>query len=201
MRLVAARCRLASTRRAATAALGLVGLRLRGTATASPSRAAKRSIASRRLASWLRWVWATTRRRPAESSREARRRRARALASGGNDGEPARSKRSSTRESVVLTPWPPGPEARLARNSSSSTGIATSGVIRITWATASSPAVPRPGRPRDVGQVAGAVDERHVRERLGEVAELAAEVRVELLGQQPDVVAQRQQALEDRGCL
>src|SRR5580698_9770082 len=40
------------------------------------------------------------------------------------------------------------------------------------------------------------IDEREMRERLGKVAELAAAVRVVFLGQQPHVVAQRQQALE-----
>src|SRR4029453_16825561 len=48
------------------------------------------------------------------------------------DGEPATPKRSSTRESVVFTPWPPGPDERLARNSSSATGTAIAGVMRIT---------------------------------------------------------------------
>src|SRR5688572_6314454 len=47
------------------------------------------------------------------------------------------------------------------------------------------------------GQVARGVDQPDVRERLREVADLALEAAVVLLGQQADVVAQREQALED----
>src|SRR3546814_647506 len=45
-------------------------------------------------------------------------------------------------------------------------------------------------------EVVRGVDERDVREGLGEVAELVAAVRVVLLGEQADVVADRQQVLE-----
>ena len=40
------------------------------------------------------------------------------------------------------------------------------------------------------------VDQREVRERLREIAELAAAAGIVFLGEQPDVVARRQQALE-----
>ena len=49
-----------------------------------------------------------------------------------------------------------------------------------------------------VGQVHGGVDQRDVRERLREVADQAPAPRVVLLGEQADVVAQRQQPLEQR---
>src|SRR5829696_8377610 len=180
------------------AALGLdpAGRRGLGVARAAASSSANRSTAARRLASWLRWAWATTRSTPPESSRGPRRRTASSLASSVSDGDPARSKRSSTRESVVFTPCPPGPEARLARNSSSATGMAISGVIRTASAT-SSLLVAGPGRHGALGQVVGRVDEGDVGERLGEVAELAAGRRVELLSQQADVVAEGEEALED----
>src|SRR5436853_888401 len=53
-------------------------------------------------------------------------------------------------------------------------------------------------RLRGVTEVERRVDERDVRERLREVADLAAQPRVVLLGQQADVVAQGEQPLEKR---
>jgi hypothetical protein len=52
--------------------------------------------------------------------------------------------------------------------------------------------------PRGGGQVDGRADQADVRECLGEVADESAGLRVELLGEQADVVAQPQQALERR---
>src|SRR5262249_57477937 len=54
------------------------------------------------------------------------------------------------------------------------------------------PAVERaaPVRVRERGQVAGAVHEGDVRERLGEVSQLSLGRRVVLLGQEPDVVGE-----------
>src|SRR5712691_200411 len=52
-----------------------------------------------------------------------------------------------------------------------------------------------------VTEVMRGVDERDVRERLREVADLAAAARVVLLGQQADVVAQREDPLEQRARL
>src|SRR4029453_16928232 len=43
----------------------------RGVARALAMSSANRSVAARRLASWLRWAWATTRRTPPEASRGA----------------------------------------------------------------------------------------------------------------------------------
>ena len=47
-----------------------------------------------------------------------------------------------------------------------------------------------------LGERPSRVDERHVAERLREVADAGGRARVVLLGQQPDIVAQRQQPLE-----
>src|SRR5919198_102574 len=47
-------------------------------------------------------------------------------------------------------------------------------------------------------EVEGAVHERHVREGLREVAELAAELRVVLLGEEAEVGAEREELLEER---
>ena len=44
------------------------------------------------------------------------------------------------------------------------------------------------------------IDEREMGERLRKVAELAALVRIVFLGQQPHVVAQRKQAIEQSAC-
>src|SRR5215204_284438 len=50
-------------------------------------------------------------------------------------------------------------------------------------------------------EVQGGHDQRHVAERLREVAELAPQARVVLLGEQADVVAEREQTLEERSRL
>src|SRR5688572_10025529 len=50
-------------------------------------------------------------------------------------------------------------------------------------------------------QAEGGVDQRHVGERLGEVAEQPPVGRVELLGEEPEVVGRRQAALEQLGGL
>jgi hypothetical protein len=47
-----------------------------------------------------------------------------------------------------------------------------------------------PARTLDLRQVVGAVHQRHVRERLGEVAELAPGLRVILLGEESHVVGE-----------
>src|SRR3546814_15407414 len=54
------------------------------------------------------------------------------------------------------------------------------------------------GRTAAAAQVVAGVDQADMRERLREVAELAAEPRVVLLGEQAEVVAQCEQALEQR---
>ena len=50
--------------------------------------------------------------------------------------------------------------------------------------------------PGEAREIVGRVDQRQMRERLGEIAQLAAIVWIVFLGEQPDVVAQRQQAIE-----
>src|SRR5689334_5885673 len=47
------------------------------------------------------------------------------------------------------------------------------------------------------GQVVGGVDQGDVREGLRKISDLAREARVEFLGEQSDIVAQRQQTLEE----
>ena len=56
-------------------------------------------------------------------------------------------------------------------------------------------------RTGDVFEVVRAVDQRYVGERLGEVAELPLRRRVVLLGDQPDVVDEAGEALEERDAL
>ena len=50
--------------------------------------------------------------RTPSTSREPRRRRNRLRCTSVSAEEPATSKDSCTRESVVFTPWPPGPDER-----------------------------------------------------------------------------------------
>ena len=88
---------------------------------------ASRSRAARRLASWVRCSDAATVSTPSTSrpaSWSSTRRR-----TWSGRAEPAASHTSSTRESVVFTPWPPGPEDRLNRSLSSDPGITR---VRVT---------------------------------------------------------------------
>src|SRR6188474_1919361 len=78
-----------------------------------------------------------------------------------------------------------GPSGR-ASGGPSSVGLLVGAVLR---------------RPALAGQVAGGVDEAHVAHRLGEVPEEPARGGIVLLGQEPDVVAEREQPLEDLGRL
>ena len=74
-----------------------------------------RSRAARRLASWARCSHAATVTTPS-TSRPSSRASIRARVVSGSDGERATSKESSTRESAVFTPWPPGPDERENRS-------------------------------------------------------------------------------------
>src|SRR5712692_10850855 len=71
---------------------------------------------------------------------------------------------------------------------------------RFALPTLRDPLLPRAvlGRPDAGHQIVGGVDQRHVGERLGEIAEKALCPRVVFLGQQAEIVAQRQQPLEHR---
>ena len=53
------------------------------------------------------------------------------------------------------------------------------------------------GRPAGGGEVVGRVDQAHVGERLGHVADEAGGGGVELLGQETDVVPEVEQPLEE----
>jgi hypothetical protein len=53
------------------------------------------------------------------------------------------------------------------------------------------------GWPYDLGQIERRVDQRHVREGLGKVAEKPARGRIVLLGEETNVVAQAEKPLEE----
>jgi hypothetical protein len=123
LRFVCARRRLSSSRRCLAARLGLVATRGRaGAAIASRSTAARRSRAASRFSSWLRSREAAIVSTPSDS-RLASLPRARSRASSGRLGDLSTSNESSTRLSVVLTDWPPGPDEREKRSSSSPPGM------------------------------------------------------------------------------
>src|SRR4029453_7651035 len=122
---------LPSCRRPLAALPGLVGRRGFGTWVAARIISISRSRASARLRSWLRKRWASITSTPSPVMRLPAIRISRALTSGGRLGEPATSKRSSTAVDTLLTFWPPGPEARTKRSSSSVSSNAMARVIRI----------------------------------------------------------------------
>lgn len=66
---------------------------------------------------------------------------ARSRSDSGMLGDVARSKMSCTRESVVFTPWPPGPDDRENRQDSSERGIVTD--PRTTISSAMTPIWPK----------------------------------------------------------
>ena len=69
---------------------------------------------------------------------------ARLRSNSGTLGDVARSKMSCTRESVVFTPWPPGPDERENRHDSSERGIVTD--PRTTISSTMAPICPKNGR-------------------------------------------------------
>src|SRR3546814_1888043 len=71
--------------------------------------------------------------------------------------------------------------------------IAVSGAVLFARLAALGALLRRAG---SIEQVAGGVDQRQMRERLREIAELAPVDRVVFLGQQADVIAQAQQPFE-----
>ena len=123
------RRRLASTRRALEPAVGLVGRRARGTSSAWVRRARRRSSASSRLRAWLRASCATAR------TTGPQRAMTRAFCASLRESEAATSKMASTRDSVTLACWPPGPDERLVRSTTSRSGTATSREIHIGSST------------------------------------------------------------------
>ena len=115
------RCFLSSTRLARARTLGRVATRGRGGgAMASASTVASFCSAESRFCHWLRCSDADTVSTPS-TRRSPRRARARSRSIGESDWVRATSRLSSTRESVVLTPWPPGPEDLEKRHEDSGT--------------------------------------------------------------------------------
>ena len=74
-------------------------------------RSARRSSASRRLCSWVRWLRAMMSSAPSAVRRRPPSARSRALTAALSAALPARSKRSCAAVATLLTFWPPGPEA------------------------------------------------------------------------------------------
>lgn len=128
-RFRADRRRLASSRVALAARVGLVGLRFFRTASAAATMACNRSVTSSRFRDWLREPLDTSRSRPTESSLGLSRSSSRSRCSGVRLGEAATSHQTSIRVEEVLTCCPPGPLERDARYSSSDSGRRRSGVI------------------------------------------------------------------------
>ncbi len=106
-----------------------MGRRLRGTRSASASRATRRSIASSRLRAWLRSSWATARSTGPAASVTRR------FCASLNACEAATSNTASTRVSAVFACWPPGPLERETRSSISVRGMETERVTRIDCAS------------------------------------------------------------------
>ncbi len=122
-RFFAAARRFASSRFSFDAFVGRVSFRFFGTRKAAATSSTSRASAASRFRNWLRFSAATTRSRPSASSRAASFSAIRAFCSGVGAAEAAKSHASSTRLATLLTFCPPGPPARVARNSSSPRGI------------------------------------------------------------------------------
>src|SRR4051812_12893753 len=112
-------------RRALEPAVGLVLRRARGTSSACVRRARRRSSASSRLRAWLRASCATAR------TTGPQRAITRAFCASLKEVDAATSNVASTRDSVTLACWPPGPDERLVRSTTSRRGTATSREIHI----------------------------------------------------------------------
>src|SRR5680860_554979 len=121
--------RFCSKRRRRAARLGLVGRRLRGTVSPAAIFSASRCRANSRLRAWPRASWDTaTTTGPTRSCRRAR-------CASSSPAEARTSKTASTREAVTFACCPPGPEDRLARSSTSASGIASPASILSSSAT------------------------------------------------------------------
>jgi len=123
-------CFLTSRRRSRLARVGFVFVRRFSGRAALAIRWARRSRASARFCSRLRWRWArrtispsAVRRVPASPIRRAR-------TGSGRDGERRASKRSRAHEAVLFTFCPPGPGERTKVSSISSAGITIPGAGR-----------------------------------------------------------------------
>ena len=122
-RLIVERRFLASIRRSTEPFVGLVSRRARaGGAIAAPSSSTSRRSAASRFRSCERCSDAVMLSTPSVN-RPASRSNALARCVSLSEGELAMSKSNSARESVVFTPWPPGPDDRENRQDNSDSGI------------------------------------------------------------------------------
>ena len=112
-----------SSRASLDAFVGLVARRFLGTMRARLTRSANLSSASSRFRVWLRMSLATTRMLPSVVSRDDSLPSRRARCSSSSAREPGIFQKISTREEVLLTCWPPAPDDRDTRTSSSLRGI------------------------------------------------------------------------------
>src|SRR5262249_18324254 len=108
-RLMTERRFLPSRRRCFDALVGRVARRGTGGTVASRMSATRRSSASARLRSWVRWFWAMMTSTPSLVRRLPASRIRRTAMWFGSDGERRTSKRSCTAVDSLLTFWPPGP--------------------------------------------------------------------------------------------
>jgi len=122
LRLVSERNRFPSSRRRREPIVGRVGRRVTGGANASRRTAARRCLAAVRFSRWERCSEALMVSTVPES-RPASRSRARSRWTSLRAVVVPRSRLSCTRESAVLTPWPPGPDDRENCSTSSPAGI------------------------------------------------------------------------------
>src|SRR5215831_2157001 len=120
-----------STRRRRAALVGLVARRGTGRTAAARISAIRRSSASARLRSWVRWLCAVITSTPSRVRRRPASRSSRARTSSVSEGERRTSKRSCTAVESLLTFCPPGPEARMKLSTSSLLSSAMWSVMRI----------------------------------------------------------------------
>src|SRR4051812_30000311 len=124
-------CRFLPSSRASFAALvGFVGLRFFGMMSALLTRSTRRSSASSLFLVWLLMSLATTRMLPSAVMRVASLWRSLSRCSSVNARDDNRFQNTSMRDDVLLTCWPPAPEERDARKSSSPRGMDTVSVTK-----------------------------------------------------------------------
>ena len=121
LRLISERLRFPSSRRRIEPCVGRVDRRMTGGTTASRKSLVRRCLAAVRLRRWERYSEALMVSIVPEIL-SASRPRTRSRCTSLSAVVVPRSRLSCTRESVVLTPWPPGPEARENCSTSSCAG-------------------------------------------------------------------------------
>src|ERR1700730_805028 len=125
------RCFLDCSLRSRAPAVGLVGRRGTGATAARWINAIRRSSASWRLRSCVRWRCALITSTPSRVNRRPASRSSRVRPCAGRLGEGSTSKRSCTAVASLLTFCPPGPEARMNRSSSFRSSMLILSSIRI----------------------------------------------------------------------